>query len=371
MKSWVNGVRALFCLLAMCLFTTRSEAVILESTSNVTFNTTAPTGVLTNSGWQYEGFWQGSYLATPIAPTFFLAAIHIGGSVGDALQFNGSPVLYHTVAVTNCPNSDLCVWQVAETFPSYAPLYTGSNEVGQLCVVFGRGTQRGDAVTVNSQLKGWKWGPTDGVQRWGENIVATIDTEPGLGDLLKMNFDRNGVTNECMLSVGDSSGGVFIENDGVWKLAGINYGVDGPLYSLNGTTNTEFDGAIMDLGGLYIATNSTPDWEFFPDQVNDIVTGFYSSRISPHVAWINSVINFLSGYDLQISNVVPVGADIHINLATGSNRFYLVQSTTDLVTGTWTTVTSNLAGNGGIVTIIDTNAATQPERFYRVQPLPQ
>jgi len=369
MNSWVSRARALLCLLAMWLFSTPSEAIIFESTSNVTFNTTAPTGALTNSGWQYEGFWEGSYLGTPIAPTFFLAAIHIGGSVGDALQFNGSPVLYHTVAFWDCPHSDLRVWQVAETFPSYAPLYTGSNEVGQLCVVFGRGTQRGDAVTVSSQLKGWKWGPIDGVQRWGENVVAGIATDPSLGDFLAATFDRNGTNNECTLSTGDSSGGVFIQDGSTWKLAGVNYSADG-LYSLDGTTNTQFFGALVDQGGLYEA-NSTGGWTFVADQIPDNPGAFFSSRVSAHAAWINSVINFLPGYDLQITNVAPVGPDIHISLATGSNRFYLIESTTDLITGIWTTVTSNLAGSGGIVTIVDTNAATQPKRFYRVHPLPQ
>lgn len=352
----------MLCLLAVGLFATQSDAIIFEATSNVTYNTTAPTGALTNSGWQYEGIWDNGYLGTPIAPTFFLAAIHIGGSIGDPLSLNG--VNYHTIAFTDCPNSDLRVWQVAETFPSYAPLYTGSNEVGQLCVVFGRGTQRGNSVTVNSQLKGWQWGASDDVVRWGENIVSTIYTDATLGQFLKPNFDRNGITNECTLSVGDSSGAMFIQSGSTWELAGIHYAVDGP-FSLDGTTNTEFNGAIMDVGGLYIANGA--GWQFFPDQPTDIPTGFYSSRVSSHVAWINSVINFQPGPDMQITNIAPVDTDIHISLATGSNRLYLVQSTTDLVTGTWTTVTNNLVGNGGIVIAIDPGATTQPKRFYRVQ----
>jgi len=230
--------------------------------------------------------------------------------------------------------------------------------------VFGRGTQRGNSVTVNSQLKGWQWGPGDGVVRWGENIVSTIYTDASLGQFLKPNFDRNGITNECTLSVGDSSGAMFIQDGSTWKLAGIHYAVDGP-FSLDGTTNTQFNGAIMDVGGLYIANGA--GWQFFPDQPADIPTGFYSSRVSAHAAWINSVINFQLGSDMQITNIAPVGADIHINLATGSNRIYLVQGTSDLVTGTWTTVSSNVLGNGGVVSIIDTNATMQPKRFYRVQ----
>ena len=364
MDSRVSRVRVLLFFLAACLFTPRTEAIIFEATSNVTYNTTAPTGALTNSGWQYEGGWQGSYLGTPIAPRFFLAAIHIGGSVGDALNYNG--FVYHTIAVTDCPNSDLRVWQVAETFSSYAPLYTKSNEVGQLCVVIGRGTQRGDPVPlVNGQLKGWKWGLGDSVQRWGENIVSSIYTDATLGFFLKPNFDRNGITNECTLSVGDSSGAMFIQDGSTWKLAGIHYAVDGP-FSLDGTTNTEFNGAIVDAGGLYYP-NGSGGWTLITDQMTDITTGFYSSRVSAHAGWINSVINFIPGSDLCITNIQAVGADMHISLSTGSNRFYLVQSTTNLVSGVWSTVTSNLPGNGGIVTITDPGVVDQPQRFYRVQ----
>jgi hypothetical protein len=365
MRSWVNRAQFFLFLLALGFFASLSEAVIFESTSNVTFNTTAPTGGLTNSGWQYEGSWQGSYLGTPIAPTFFLAAIHIGGSVGDQLNFNG--LSYHTIAFTDCPNSDLRVWQTAETFAFYAPLYTNSNEVGKTCVVFGRGTQRGDAVTVNSQLKGWKWGPGDGQIRWGENIITAINTnnEPTIGDLLQANFDRNGVTNECMLSVGDSSGGVFIQDGGVWKLTAINYATADPFVSTNGVNGSGFNAALVDYGGLY--TGGDGNWTLIPNQAQDIPAYFVSSRVSQHVAWINSVINFQLGPDMQIGNIAPMDADIQISLATGSNRLYLIEGTSDLVTGTWTTVSSNVLGNGGIVAIIDTNATTQSKRFYRVK----
>ena len=37
-----------------------------------------------------------------------------------------------------------------------------------------------------------------------------------------------------------------------------------------------------------------------------------------------------------------------------------------MVTGVWTTLTNNLPGTGGSVTIIDPGAASQPQRFYRV-----
>lgn len=349
------------CVFVSAMFAVRGHAVLFKSTADSSYNTNAPTGSLTNSGWQYEGSWNG-FLGTPIAPTFFLAAKHVGGSTGDVFVLNG--FTYHTIAFSDCPNCDLRVWQVAETFPLYAPLYMATNEVGQGCVVFGRGTQRGDPVVVDSQTNGWFWGAGDGVKRWGENDVESIYTDPGLGDFLYCTFDSDGGSNECDLSVGDSSGGMFIQDGGVWKLAGIHYAVDGP-FSFDGTTNTEFIAALLDARGLYYTTNGTT-WTLIPTNYpGAVTTGFYSTRISAHLDWINSKINFEPGPDLRITGIQLAGTDVQITLATGSNRLYRVEQTSDLVTGVWTAITNNLVGNGGIITITDLKAGNLPQQFYR------
>ena len=359
MKALGNTGQVVLASFGLVLLANSSLAVIFASTSSTTYNTTAPAGGLTNSGWQYEGQW-GGFLGTPIAPTFFLAAKHVGGATGEVFVLNG--YTYHTVAFSDCPNCDLRVWKVAETFPAYAPLYSASNEVGQLCVVFGRGTQRGDAVIVDSQLKGWKWGISDGVKRWGENIISSVYPSQTVGELLQAYFDRDGVTNECHLSVGDSSGGMFIQDGPTWKLAGVHYTVDGP-FSLDATTNTQFNGAIMDSGGLWFAIPN--GWAGYVDDPTDYPSSFYSTRISAHVNWINSVINFEPGKDLRIAALRVVRANCRVSLLTGSNRLYRVEHCSDLATGIWTTVTNNLVGNGGTVTVTDPGAAKQPKQFYR------
>src|SRR6266852_1865597 len=76
---------AFICLLA---WPRLAVAVLFYSTADPAHNTTAPTGVLTNSGWQYQGLW-GAYLGTPIAPKYFITAAHVGGSVGDRFRFRG------------------------------------------------------------------------------------------------------------------------------------------------------------------------------------------------------------------------------------------------------------------------------------------
>jgi hypothetical protein len=289
-------------LVLLCL--PRSHGILFVSTGDPSVNTDAPSGSLADSGWQYEGQW-GDFLATPIAPKFFLAAQHVGGAVGQEFVWNGST--YHTVAFFDEPNTDLRIWQVAETFPSYAPLYPKTDEVGKRCVVFGRGTDRGAAVMVNKAIRGWEWGATNNIERWGENVITRVVTNSDVGPLLACNFDRKGIPNECGLSHNDSSGGMFIEDGTTWKLAGINYTVDGP-FSHDGSTgtlfsaDTQFNAALTDLRGLYYLT-ATNGWTLIPTNYPVAVpTAFYASRVSANLSWISSVLNFSLGNEVQITS---------------------------------------------------------------------
>ena len=103
------------------------------------------------------------------------------------------------------------------------------DEIGQHLVVIGRGTRRGSEIILDGTLRGWDWGDSDGARRWGENDVADIVPYHG-HDLIYATFDQhvqpNDRPNESHLSVGDSGGAVFLNDNGVWKLAGINYAVD-------------------------------------------------------------------------------------------------------------------------------------------------
>ena len=339
-----------------------AHAVLFTSTGDPNYNTTAPTGTLTNSGWQYQGYW-GGFLGTPIAPTYFIAAKHVGGTVGQSYMLDG--VSYTTVTNFAHPSSDLIIWKVAETLPIYAPLYTKLDEIGRHLVVFGRGTQRGSQVKIGPQVKGWAWGIGDGVRRWGENDVTTITTNfPNVGDLLTATFDRNATPNECHLSTGDSSGAVFIQDGGTWKLAGINYAVTDPFVSTNGQNGSGFNAALVDYGGLY--TGGDGQWVQYPDSPNDIPAAFYSTRISANLTWIASVIDFELGSDMHITDIAVAGNDIQITFTTAPSRAYRVQRLNDIVAGGWADFTNNVPGTGSPVTVTDVGGALQPGRNYRI-----
>ena len=259
-----------------------ASGVILLELGDPARNTTTPGD---NSGWQYEGEF-GGFLGTPIAPHFFITAKHIGGEIGQPFTFHG--VTYLTTAVFPDPESDLQIWQVDNAFPVYAPLYQGAGtEPGQELHVFGRGTQRGAAYPPDStgaDVRGWSWGPGDGVPRWGRNIVSTI-ASAGNWPFLLAAFDHPGLPGEAHLSVGDSGGGVFMLQNGLWRLAGINYGVD-DLYTAPDPA-TRFIAAIFDARGYYQLNDDQTTFTQIPaDAPRPVPTQFYATEIAGRLPWI-------------------------------------------------------------------------------------
>lgn len=281
-------------LLAFSAAASRASAIILYDTGDTTRNTTAPTGTLAGSGWELQGSW-GSFLGTPISPNYFVAAKHVGGSVGSSLTYNG--LTYTAVSSTQSGTSDLTLWKVSTPFSTYAKLYTGTQEttVSDRMMVYGRGTQRGAEVrdVATNTLKGWQWGSADHVERWGQNNASAVSNFGGsIGEVLSFAFNANGGANEAHLSSGDSSGGVFIKDptDGAWKLAGINYAVDNYFNTTN--TGSGFSGAIFDKGGLYYGSSSS--WSPVTESPVDKPSSWYATRISSNAAWLNSITNYWS-----------------------------------------------------------------------------
>lgn len=276
---------------AVLLPAVRTGAVILMGTGDPVANTTAPTGVLAGSGWQWVGTFNG-FCGTPVGPSTFVTALHIGGTVGQPFEFGGRS--YRTVAVEADTISDLRVWHVCGEFASWAPLETVDVRAGTAIVVFGKGTQRGTPVEVphpdGVRLAGWKWGAYDGLLRWGTNQVAALYDNAqsgGRGLLFSADFDAGKGDNECTVSVGDSSGPVFVRRGGAWRLAGINYAVDSP-FSTTGTGDG-FSAAIFDGAGIYYKDDAG-QWTQVPEGTVGASSSFYCTRIAPRASWITTVL---------------------------------------------------------------------------------
>lgn len=311
-----------------------TRAVILFRTADPDANTTAPTNDFAGSGWNYEGQF-GPFLGTPIAPHFFLTAKHIGPA-GSVFTFQG--INYTIINRFDDLSTDLTIWQVAETFPFFAPLYTKLNEVGQRLVVIGRGTQRGGGILVEGNLRGWGWGGSDNdpvpgqnLARWGENVVFGIAQFSPAFEALYATFDQNGLADESHLSSGDSGGAVFLDDGGIWKLAGINYSVDGSFYT-DSAGGGGFVAALFDINDFWVQNEMPPPNYVQIMSETAAPSGFYSTRISNRLPWICSAI--------ADSEVGREGNFVTLTytklLFSGNEVTYAVQKSSDLVT--WSTV---------------------------------
>ena len=346
-----------------------THALIFVSTSDPNFNTTPPGGALTNSGWQWQGAW-GEFLGTPIGPHHFITAAHVGGSITELFRLNG--VDYQPVATFADPEADLRIWQINGTFPSYAPMYRGSNEVGRPLVVFGRGAGRGAEVLVTNgatmKVQGWRWGANDGRLRWGENIVTEIQTEdPGIGSLLRVAFDATAGVNEAHLAGGDSSGAVFIQEAGVWKLAGMNYAVDSAFS--HSSSGEWFAAALFDMGGLFVGDST--NWQLVANRITDIPSAFYATRISRRAAWIDCVLTNTAGTDspLRLLSTQRMGTDLAVQFTTMAGCRYQLQSSDTLQDGSWVNRGGAITGTGNPMTALDAGGGTASRRFYRIRVL--
>lgn len=275
-----------------------AHGVIFHGTADASHNReTAPAGPLAGSGWQFLGEF-GDYLGTMIGPQHFLTAAHVPSSPTTFVSkdhFSGAGEVVYTIdtganggtGFWTIPDTDLRVYKINETFPGFARLYGTYDEVGKDLVVMGRGTQRGDLVQLDGNDLGWKWGAVDRKSRWGTNAVESI-VSGETADYLYGTFDAAEGGDECHLSTGDSGGPVFVKTGGVWKVAGVNYAVDGSWDFNDVTDNDEFRAALFDARGMYVGTDAS-GWTLVEDEGEPVPSGFYASRVSDSVSEIATI----------------------------------------------------------------------------------
>ncbi len=271
---------------------TPARAVII--TRDASGNTSAPTDPALATRWDQVGNFS-AYMGTPIASQYFLSAKHLGNLTGQSITFPDSSS-YVTTASFFDPASDLAIYQISGTFPSdkIVPMYSGSFSSGQSMYVFGRGVPRtttdvvGNAFPSGTEAKGWTWGSGTSSRSWGTNSFNQIISDPTGGPQIAYDFDYNGTgTDEGILSVGDSGGPVFMQEGGVWKLAGINYAVQTPFNTTN--TGSGFNAAIFDKGGLYSLT-APNTWTYTNPTPGNQPAFSFSSSVPANSAWIATIV---------------------------------------------------------------------------------
>lgn len=311
-----------------------SGLIFFEGPSPVANSETAPMGDYAGAGWQHQIVIDREatrilYFGTIISPKHFMTAAHLaGGAPGtDAVIYvrqpsylTGGAERVYTMRNSTRPSSiryteeesgegiatDFHIYEIWETFPDFAELYTPSDgdEEGKEFVITGFGDIRGAAIVTGEKEHGWGPDDSDRRGRWGTNRVdgtarTKVDSSQGL--LLYCDFDAIGGADnpldpgdadatpyECQAAGKDSGGGWFIKSGGTWKLAGINYAVDSYTKTAGGGGQRW---AIYDGVGLYSGGSATPIAPctvFKCDFYRRAHT--YATRVSEHVAAIDTII---------------------------------------------------------------------------------
>jgi hypothetical protein len=168
----------------------------------------APSGL----DWSYVYNYKGSS-AVAVGANWLLTAAHVADDGGtgsipaDGTVFNQLEIIFH-------PSADLALVRYDKSFPGSYSLYTGGLLFDPKLTVI--------LVGYGSIGSAFDFGWTDngsgkGTKRWGTQEISNTAL-----DGFWMSFGLNDTTYEAGTGVGDSGGGVFYDDGGIWKLAGIN-----------------------------------------------------------------------------------------------------------------------------------------------------
>ncbi len=191
---------------------------------------TAPSGL----DWSHVYNYNGSS-AVAVGGGWLLTAAHVADdgpqppdpyslSIGGTV-YNQQEIVYHT---DGADRADLALVRFDRDFPGYYPLYTEQNPnslvgLGVLVVGFGTtGAVYTDYFTAS--------GAGRNTQRWGSQVIdrarpfnypagGMVGYTKNLG--FWMDFDLGHTTHEAGTGSGDSGGGTFYNDGGIWKLVGI------------------------------------------------------------------------------------------------------------------------------------------------------
>lgn len=198
----------------------------------------------------YVGVVNGAGSGVLVAPDVVLTIDHISG-LGSNFTYNG-----HTyasdIALTIAGTHMELLHLTTSTGQAGVPLYSGTADTTAAVTLVGNGGPKGTAFTGNSSPSvqtGWNWTTATAAASWGQ---ATNDNVYSDGSATYLGFAFTPTPGSSVYTGGDSGGGMFINDGGVMKLAGIAWSVDGYFSVGSGDPNRAPD----DVAAIYDVADS-------------------------------------------------------------------------------------------------------------------
>lgn len=222
---------ALIAVLSILALAAPAPAVLLDE-GDGTQNTSAPPNF---PHWGYVAQ-RGGLSAVYVGNGWVLTARHVPtGTIWiDGVAYPQDPA-----AAVHFENPDLTVpdlraYRILPPFPPYPPLPIAMSTpaVNTEYIAIGRGWDRGDPTSwdppTGPVINGYTWAGAKSM-RWGTNLIdetgamVTIDnivTSSIVADFTPIG-DAGSTSDEGIVVSGDSGGGMFVQENGDWVLAGI------------------------------------------------------------------------------------------------------------------------------------------------------
>lgn len=229
----------------------------------------------------------------------------------------------------------------------------------------GNFTQSGGASTVDQLLV------TNGnksIFNFSSGVVNSKSTTVSNTQMFAVGNGVGAATFRLLGGIHTFAGGLRIRSSSILTGCGtINGSV---LVDAGGTATSDCGGTLTFTGivtnnGVLQAINGSV-LESYASVVNYGVINVMNGQTNFHSGIVNYGVVLTSDSIPHIVSVSVVRSNVWISFTTVSGMQYFLEDTTDLAGENWTPVIGFI-GTGGIMTVIDKNAAVLPKRFYRIR----